>query len=272
MATALVTGCSTGIGAVIARTLDKHGFDVVATMRNPTDGVDLPMRVEQLDVTDDASVDACIARVLADGPIDVLVNNAGIGNVGAVEDGHLDEMHRIFDTNFWGTLRVIRAVLPSMRKRRSGTIVNIGSLAGRIGLPGETAYVASKWAINGVTEALSFEVERFGIRVALIEPGFVATQMGARTDASRGFDRSSPYTPLLDHVFAQAEDAINVGESPQVVADCVLEAVTTAEPKLRWQPGVMGPIVIEALRNDPDALRAEVRVGWWADGLDAPGH
>jgi NAD(P)-dependent dehydrogenase (short-subunit alcohol dehydrogenase family) len=271
MPTALVTGCSTGIGAVTARYLDKHGFDVVATMRNTNDGVDLPLRVEEMDITDDASVQRCIATVLADGPIDLLVNNAGIGNVGAVEDGHLDEMHRIMDTNFWGTLRVIRAVLPSMRMRGAGTIVNVGSLAGRIGVPGEAAYVASKFAINGLTETLAFEVERFGIRVALVEPGYVATTMGARTDASRGFDRTtSPYTPLMDHVFADVEGAIDTGEAPEVIAACIHEAATTDQPKLRWQPGVLGPIVVEALKGDAEEFRDQVRVHWWSEGLAAP--
>jgi len=187
MSIALITGCSTGIGFAIAVAMARAGHGVVAAMRNPEAAPELlalaaeeglPVSVVRLDVDSDESVRSAIAETLAkQGRIDVLVNNAGIGGQGPVEEADIGVFRRAMETNFFGVLRCRQAVLPGMRQQRSGHIVNISSIAGRIALAPQAPYAASKWALEGMSEVLAQEVRPFGIRVALIEPGFVATPM-----------------------------------------------------------------------------------------------
>jgi len=239
MTVTLITGCSTGIGYAAAVRLATDGHTVVATMRDPSSS-DLASHanidVRALDVDDDAAVDALFAAVLADhGAIDVLVNNAGVGGGGnAVEEASLEDYRSIMETNFFGALRCAKAVLPSMRERGAGCIVNVTSQAGLIAYPGMSGYCASKAALEAASESLAIEVAPFGIRVALIEPGAIMTAIWTKVDPT---PPTGPYAPIrkrLGHVvmtdLAQASTADDV-------ADCIAEAIATDDPKLRWLIG-----------------------------------
>ena len=173
MSRVLITGCSTGIGRAAAVELAARGHEVVATARrvDVLDDLDVAQRLA-LDVDDDASVEVAVA---AAGPVDALVNNAGFGVIGPVECVPLTEGRRGMETNFFGAVRMIQAVLPSMRERGSGTIVNVTSLAGRVAPPFDGFYSATKFALEGLSEALHFEVGHFGIRVRIVEPGVFGT-------------------------------------------------------------------------------------------------
>lgn len=187
MAIAIVTGTSTGIGLSTAITLGRAGHTVFAGMRNPDRGVELravaaaenlPITVIRIDVDDDASVDGAIKRILSDnGRIDILVNNAGISGGGPVEEVPLEIFRRVMETNFFGSLRCIKAVLPGMRERCSGCIVNVSSVAGRFGAAAQSPYATSKWALESLSESLAQEMKAFNVRVAIVEPGVIATPM-----------------------------------------------------------------------------------------------
>jgi NAD(P)-dependent dehydrogenase (short-subunit alcohol dehydrogenase family) len=175
---AVVTGTSSGIGFETALTLARNGFQTYATMRNPKKGENiksiaskenLPIHIEQLDVTDNKSVTNAIQAILTQaGRMDVLVNNAGYWLAGAFEETSMDEINKQFETNFFGLIRTTQAVLPIMRKQKSGTIVNISSAAGRFGYPGGSAYVSTKFAVEGLSESMAYELEPFGIKVILV--------------------------------------------------------------------------------------------------------
>src|SRR5919112_3388080 len=183
---AVVTGSSSGIGLETALLLARSGFHTYATMRNleksksiteMANTEKLPLQVVQLDVNDDISVKNAIDKIAAAAAaenkrIDVLVNNAGYGLFGSLEDISIEEIKAQFETNFFGVIRVTQQVLPIMRKQHSGTIVNVSSVGGRIGIPVLSAYQSTKFALEGLSESMSYELEPFGIRVVIIEPGF----------------------------------------------------------------------------------------------------
>ena len=185
---AIITGSSTGIGYETSIALARDGFLTYATMRNLNKAEDiksiatkenLPLWVKQLDVTDDASVKNAVEAISSEtgGRIDVLVNNAGYGLNGALEDLSMDEIKSQYETNFFGLIRVTQAVLPTMRRRKSWTIVNISSGAGRFGFPGGSAYVSTKFAVEGLSESISYELEPFRIKVVIVEPGAIRTTL-----------------------------------------------------------------------------------------------
>ena len=183
---ALVTGGSRGIGFVTSTTLARNGFLTYASMRNldkekeirlVVDKEKIPLKTIQLDVTDSTSVNNAIKSIMEQsGRIDVLVNNAGYGLVGAFEELGIEEIKQQYETNFFGIIRVTQAVLPIMRKQKSGIIVNMSSGAGRFGYPNGSAYVSTKFALEGLSESVAYEVEPFGIKIVLVEPGFVRTK------------------------------------------------------------------------------------------------
>ena len=204
---ALVTGSSSGIGYETALLLARNGFDTFATMRNMNKSKEitevskrenLPLRVMQLDVNDDRSVADTINNILNEKKsIQVVVNNAGYGLMGSVEDSSLDEIKAQFDTNFFGAIRVIKEVIPIMRKQRTGTIVNVSSVAGRIGFPMGSAYVSSKFALEGLSESMSYELKQFGIKIVLIEPGVINTNFAFVTP-KKVLDTNSSYSQLMN--------------------------------------------------------------------------
>jgi NAD(P)-dependent dehydrogenase (short-subunit alcohol dehydrogenase family) len=245
---AVVTGSSSGIGFETSLTLARSGFFTYATMRNLGKGAliksvatkeGLPIRVAQLDVTEDRSINDVVHSILSDvGKIDVLVNNAGYGLNGAFEDLAMEEIKAQFETTLFGVMRVTQAVLPIMRKQKSGIIVNISSAAGRFGYPGESAYVSTKFAIEGLSESMVYELEPFGIRVVLVEPGVIKTNfVNSIVAAKKSQDPNSPYAQLMQNMATSFQHMIEGGSSTDVVAKVVLKAVTSENPTLRYLAG-----------------------------------
>jgi NAD(P)-dependent dehydrogenase (short-subunit alcohol dehydrogenase family) len=247
MSVTLVTGTSTGIGLATALHFARHGHQVVATMRNlakagPLETAareeKLPLVVRELDVTRQESIDRAVAATVErEGPIGVLVNNAGIGGATPLELTPEDEHRAMFEANYWGPIRMIQAVLPSMRERRTGYIVNVTSIAGRVATPNQIAYSASKHALDAASEALAHEVAAFGIRVAIIEPGVIQTAIFENSAGATRYDKNSPYRQIMRRngkVFAAGFR--NPGR-PETVAEVIFEAVTTERPRLRYLVG-----------------------------------
>ena len=245
---AIVTGCSSGIGHEISLILARNGFTTYATMRNLQKGSDLksiaedeklPLHFAQLDVTDENSVKKAIQTIHDEaGRIDILVNNAGYGLTGAFEDLSLDEIKTQYETNVFGLIRTTQSVLPIMRKQRSGLIVNISSGAGRFGFPTGSAYVSTKFAVEGLTESMSYELEPFGIKVILIEPGVIKTNFfNSSVLAKKSQDPNSPYATLMKGMEDSVDKMMENASTPQYVAEVVLHAVTNENPKLRYLAG-----------------------------------
>ena len=250
LSVAVVTGSSSGIGLAASLALAKNGYLTYATMRNlaKRDTIQsiaekqhLPIRTVQLDVTDENSVKNAIQSILSEsGRIDLLVNNAGYGLTGAFEDIGIDEIKSLFETNVFGVIRVTQAVLPIMRKKGSGRIINISSGAGRIGYPGGSAYVSSKFALEGLTESMAFEVEQFGIKTVLVEPGFIRTNFAENiVIAKKAQDPNSPYSQMMMQMKSSSHRRRMIENAPDadLVASVIVEAATAKEPNLRYLAG-----------------------------------
>ena len=260
---AVVTGSSSGIGFETSLTLARSGFFTYATMRNLGKGASiksvatkegLPIRIAQLDVTEDRSINDAVHSIISDvGKIDVLVNNAGYGLNGAFEDLAMEEIKAQFETNLFGVIRVSQAVLPIMRKQKSGIIVNISSAAGRFGYPGESAYVSTKFAIEGLSESMVYELEPFGIRVVLVEPGPIRTNFAdGMVSAKKSQDRTSPYAEFMKKLNAVLASIRENASFPDLVAKVVLKAVTSENPSLRYLAGKDIETWMEAKRSMSD--------------------
>ena len=247
---AIVTGSSSGIGLATSLALARNGYLTYATMRNlaKRDSIQstaekqhLSIRTVQLDVTDENSVKNAIQSILSEsGRIDLLVNNAGYGLTGALEDIRIDEIRALYETNLFGVIRVTQAVLPTMRKQASGRIINISSGAGRIGYPGGSAYVSSKFALEGLSESMAYEIEQFGIRTVLVEPGFVRTNFGENiVIAKKAQDPNSPYSQMMMQMKSSSyrRRMIENASDADLVASVVVEAATAKEPNLRYLAG-----------------------------------
>lgn len=235
MKTAIISGCSTGIGRATAVELTRRGYEVTATARRPEQLAGLEVaRTLAVDVDSDESVAAAAAAV---GTVDVLVNNAGYGLDGAVETVPLDEVRRMFETNFFGAVRMIKAFLPGMREQRSGAIVNLSSVAGIAAGPLAGYYSASKFALEAMSESLHLEVGHFGVRVVVIEPGSIATSFGANLVDHR--DEPGPYQPLAE-LWRQASEKLTGGGTapgPELVANAIADALEADAPDLRIPVG-----------------------------------
>jgi NAD(P)-dependent dehydrogenase (short-subunit alcohol dehydrogenase family) len=250
LSVAVVTGSSSGIGLAASLALAKNGYVTYATMRNlaKQDSIQsvaekehLPVRTVQLDVTDENSVKNAIQSILSEsGRIDLLVNNAGYGMTGAFEDIGMDEIKSLYETNVFGVIRVTQAVLPIMRKQGSGRIINISSGAGRIGYPGGSAYVSSKFALEGLSESMAFEVEQFGIKTVLVEPGFIRTNFAENiVTAKKAQDPNSPYSQTMMQMKSSSHRRRMIENAPDadLVASVIVEAATAKEPDLRYLAG-----------------------------------
>ena len=244
----IVTGSSSGIGLETALMFARNGYVTYATMRTPEKGAliknavekeNLPIKVVQLDVTDDKSLKNAIDHVTSeDGRIDVLVNNAGYGLVGALEELSIEEIKAQYETNFFGLVRVIQAVLPTMRKQRSGRILNLSSGAGLFGYPGGSAYVSTKFAVEGLSESIAYELEPFGIKVILIEPGFVKTNFAnSMLISKKAQDPISSYSQMIQRIAASSNELAKSGSSAELVANVILDAATNPNPRLRYLVG-----------------------------------
>lgn len=246
---AVVTGSSSGIGYETALTLSRNGFLTYATMRslNKSQNIKslaekekLPLKIVQLDVTDDASVKNAMQSVIAEARrIDVLVNNAGYALNGAFEDVAMEELKAQYETNLFGVIRVTQAVLPIMRKQKSGIIVNISSGVVTIGgFPGGSGYVSTKFAIEGLSRSMAYELDPFGINVVLIEPGVIRTNfVNSIVAANKSRDPNSPYLQIMQKMAARFEPMLENGSSADVVAKVVLTAVTSENPSPKYLAG-----------------------------------
>jgi NAD(P)-dependent dehydrogenase (short-subunit alcohol dehydrogenase family) len=235
----LITGCSSGIGLETALAFARRGDTTVASMRNPAKADLLMQRASeeglaiglvQLDVTDDASVQSAVAEIEQQhGAIDVLVNNAGVGYDGSVETIDMDRARAVFEANLWGPVRVTRAALPAMREQRSGVIINVSSIAGRVPTGAfQGFYGASKRGMNALSEALCEEVEPFGIRVVCIEPGFFATDIVANAD--EGTREPGPYRAQHEWILEFFRKSIkSASGDPSAVADAIVAAADDPE-------------------------------------------
>jgi NAD(P)-dependent dehydrogenase (short-subunit alcohol dehydrogenase family) len=245
MAVVLITGTSTGIGLATALHFARNGHDVHAGVRDLGVAAELtqalareplPIRPVTINVDEEASVELGVSEVLKkSGHIDILVNNAGIGGGGPLEDVPVDWVKTLFETNYFGVIRMIRAVLPGMRARRRGAIVNVSSIAGRVAIAGHGHYSAVKHALEAASEALAQEVGGFGIRVAVVEPGVVITPIF--TKAKRFADPSSPYFDHVRRLLLFYQKQMPKAAQPAEAAAVIYEAATTTSPRLRWLVG-----------------------------------
>ncbi|MDQ3385536.1 MAG: SDR family oxidoreductase [Actinomycetota bacterium] len=268
---ALVTGCSSGFGMLAALELARRGQRVFAMMRDvgragrleeaaAAEGLDVT--VVALDVTDDDSVRNGVGAVLERaGRLDVVVNNAGVASAGAIEAVDDAVVRTLFETNVFGVLRVLRATLPTLRAQGSGAVVNVSSLAGLLpGMPLDGYYYATKHALEALTEALAHEVEPFGIRVALVEPGLFKTAIGDNLVTGADPEVADAYAELTGRRLARRlSDLDAIGGDPQDVAVAIADAVTTDRPRLRWPLGPGSDMVDEVQRLDQEGRAAWVR-------------
>jgi NAD(P)-dependent dehydrogenase (short-subunit alcohol dehydrogenase family) len=255
---AVVTGSSSGIGYEASLLLARNHYTTFATMRNTNKGYGLrematkeriPLKVTQLDVNDDSSVDNAIYNILREyGKIDVLVNNAGYDMSGPLEELSLEEIKQQFETNFFGAIRTTKGVISTMRKRRSGVIVNVSSVGGRLGLfPFTTAYHASKFALEGLTESLRHEVAEFNISIILIEPGIVRSNLMDNLKTAKGFDpNKSPYAKAVQQAFQGYESISAYASQPMEVAHTILNAVNSPTRELRYPVGKDAESILNA--------------------------
>ncbi|TLV03939.1 SDR family oxidoreductase [Dyadobacter luticola] len=240
--TILITGASSGIGKKTAQLFHLNGWNVVATMRNPETGVELAalenVLVTRLDVLDPASIDAAVNEAIATfGSIDVLLNNAGYGAYGPLEAFSRENVVRQFDTNVIGLLDVTRAVLPHFRQQRSGVIVNISSIGGKITFPLGALYHGTKFAVEGISESLSFELEQFGVKVKIVEPGAIATDFVGRSLDFSNDETMTEYQPLVTRFLGSVGNMFQNASPATVVAEVIYEAATDGTSQLRYTAG-----------------------------------
>jgi NAD(P)-dependent dehydrogenase (short-subunit alcohol dehydrogenase family) len=236
----LVTGASSGIGLACATHLAGRGFRVYGTSRRAAAGGAAPGNVTMLtaDVTDDRSVEQAVAKVLElEGRLDIVVNNAGMGIAGPVEDTTIEQAKAQFEVNFFGALRVCRAVLPAMRSQRSGYIVNIGSIGGILAIPYQSMYSASKFALEGLSEALRMEVRPFGIRVVIIEPGDHKTALTENRQFTETSGAMGAYGPSFTAALGKTAHDEQSGPGPEQIARLLHRIVNHRQPRLRYTIG-----------------------------------
>ena len=239
MKVVLVTGCSTGIGLATATLFSEGDYQVIATARSPESSKELVelgkkdnVLLKTLDVCDQESVDK-LFNELNDFDVDVLVNNAGVGGSGSVENASMDFAKNLMETNYFGALRMIQKVIPSMRSRRSGAIINVSSQAGRRPFALMSHYCATKYALNGLSESMAHELARFNIRVTLIEPGTVITPIFGKGNSIPEDEEN--YSILQGRMIRQVTKGLTeLGCGPEVIAKCMVDFVTTEDPKLHY--------------------------------------
>ena len=252
MQVALITGVSSGIGRATARKLAQLGYRTFGTVRSEIDPIP-NVQLIRLDVRDSDSVNAGIATVIEKAErIDVLVNNAGVSLVRAAEDTTIEEAREIFETNFFGLMRITQAVLPVMRKQNSGRIINVSSVLGLVPAPFMALYAASKHAIEGYSESLDHEVREHGVRVLLVEPAYTRTSFDANAVAVD--EPLALYARRRETADVLIAAAVSAGDEPSIVGDTIVAAATDARPKLRYPAGTLARRVSTLRRYAPSAL------------------
>jgi len=258
---ALITGSSSGIGFETALALARANFFTFATMRDTSKAdkiqeiakkENLSLEVVQLDVDKEDSIKSAVKKILEQkGRIDVLVNNAGYGLFGCIEDISIDELKAQFETNFFGVVRLIQETAPIMRKQGSGIIVNVSSVAGRIGFPGTPAYISSKFALEGLSESMRYELSPFGIKTIIIEPGVIKTNFFSSMKSTKG-KPNSPYKEITEKVMNGVKMMAEMGTPAADVAKTIINAIQTDEPLPRYIVGSDAVMFLEAKKMKTD--------------------
>jgi len=258
---ALVTGSSSGIGFETALALARENYFTYASMRNTGKAgkiqeiakkENLNLKVIELDVDKEDSIKSAVKKIQEQkGRIDVLVNNAGYGLFGCIEDITMDELKAQFQTNFFGIVSLIQEIAPIMRKQGSGIIVNISSVAGRIGFPGTPAYISSKFALEGLSECMRYELSPFGIKTIIIEPGVIQTNFFSSMKVADG-KPGSPYKEITEKVMNGVKMMAEMGTPPVEVAKTIMKAIKTAEPLPRYVVGSDASMFLEAKKMKTD--------------------
>jgi short-subunit dehydrogenase len=257
--TVFITGASSGIGAASARLFAERGWNVAATMRSPEKAPDLgsPERIAliRLDVTDATSIRESIEATLSRfGAVDVVVNNAGFAAVGPFEASTSEEVTRQFATNVFGLMDVTRAWLPHLRERKAGVIVNVASVGGRVAFPLYSLYHATKWAVEGFTESLRYELEPLGLRVKIVEPGPIKTDFYDRSAQPMSRPGLTAYDAFVAKVMPKLEAAGHGGATPESVARVIFRASTDGNRRLRYSANSAAILAMRRLL--PDSLFA----------------
>lgn len=258
--TVLITGASTGIGNATASLFQEKGWNVIATMRTPEKDEELTglenMMVSKLDVTDLDSIKKTVQAGIEEfGRIDVLVNNAGYGAYGPLEVFPRENIVRQFDTNVIGLLDVTRAVIPHFRSRKSGVVINVSSVGGKATFPFYALYNGTKFAVEGISESLAFELEQIGVRMKIIEPGTIATDFGGRSFDLQNDENLVEYQPLIDAMLSRIEE-VTTDESrvspPSAVAEVIYKAATDGTNTLRYTAGKDADVFLKVRRESND--------------------
>jgi NAD(P)-dependent dehydrogenase (short-subunit alcohol dehydrogenase family) len=290
MSVVLITGCSSGFGHAGALAFARNGDTVYASMRDiakaemlrrTADKDALDVRIVELDVTRPATFPALVASIVKEsGQLDVLVNNAGVLRAGAFEDLEETDLREVMETNFFGPFLLARAVLPQMRQQHGGYIIMISSLSGIAGLPGDVAYTASKFAVEGATEALRHEVDRWDIKLALVEAGLYATRifdssLPAQRVLPRAYPESSPYRPLVEHRLRELRARLPDAFDPRDVAELLVRIARSDGRQLRWPADDIARKVLATLFALDDTardtfLRSVSGTDWWSSSTAAP--
>ena len=285
MSVILITGASSGFGESTALEFARRGNTVFATMRDPEQGYRLQDKASannfrvnllELDVNNIETINAAVKNVLAAaGRIDVLVNNAGVHIPGALEDMPASDLRRVMDTNFFGAVNMTRAVLPAMRRQNAGRIIMVSSVGGMISRAVDSIYCASKWALEGMSEGLRYEVARFGIKVSVIQPGVFRTEIGSKYRLSSDYPQASPYRDLLDFRIDKVAEAVNDGDDPQRVAELIVDVANEDNPSFRYPAGQQAENFLAGLKQmDADerdeAIRTAAEIDWWLEGRNPP--
>lgn len=257
---ALVTGSSSGIGFETSLALAREGYYTYSTMRYVTKGntikdvakkENLKIEVLELDVNKDETIRNCVNQILKEkNRIDILVNNAGYGLFGCLEDISMEELKAQFETNFFGVVRMLQAVLPVMRKQKSGIVVNVSSVAGRIGFPVSPAYISSKFALEGLSESLRYELMPFGIKVVIIEPGVIKTNF--MSSVKRAAKTDSVYKEITNKVISGITMMAGMGTPAEEVAKTIMKAIESENPLPRYSVGNDAAMFLEAKKMKTD--------------------
>jgi len=258
---ALVTGSSSGIGLETVLALARDGYHTFASMRDvgksgelehAAKKENLSINVIELDVNKEESIVATIKKIISDNKrLDVLVNNAGYGQFGCTEDVSVDDFRKQFETNFFSIVKIIQEVAPIMRNQKSGIIVNISSVAGRIGLPGSSAYISTKFALEGLSECLRYELGQFGIKTTLIEPGVIKTNFFNSMKIPES-NADPKYKELTEHILTGLKMMSELGTAPAQVADTVMKAINADEILPRYVVGTDAAMFLDAKKAKTD--------------------
>jgi len=267
--TVLITGASSGFGREAVKLFQQHGWNVIASMRSPEKETELTklnnVMLSRLDVTDKASIQNTVEKGIGQfGKIDVLVNNAGYGSMGALEAASGEMVRRQFDVNLFGLIEVTKAVLPIMRQNKYGVIINISSMGGRVTYPFSSLYHATKFAVEGLTESLQYELNPFGINLKIVEPGGYQTDFAGRSLAPFGAGSLTDYQPAFDQFIAKLT-TWPMSKSISEVAEAIYEAATDGSEKLRYPVGADAVQIVQARHQMDDAAFKNMIVSQMAE-------